>query len=368
MSQTAPQSATPTAARGRLEVTPRGRVTLLLVHLTGSAAWLTHDAVAQLATAALAAPFLVDWLGKLIARPKLSVHVAPRRTRAGNCFVERVEICNLRRTAHAHGLTLSEPMSTMRQDACYIETLPAATRSVVELPTRLRQRGVRSNRRFRVGTSYPFGMVRWTATPRCATHLVAEPARGELPQDVAERLLSEQHEPTAVGARPGGEYFALRDYVDGEDARHVHARRSAAIGAPVVRDLRGGNESEVALIVDLRRTPGRSLPFGDQQTERRISLAARVFDELRAQGITPQCVLLDAKTQRWTVTNENTARSFLDALAETQRAPFRPVEVAALGLDPDMPVFWVAAGGHDAVRERGALGSRVTVLQEVAKR
>ena len=61
--------------RRSLELTPRGRIALILLHLTAGAALLTGDDNARLAAAMIASPLLIDLLAKLARVPRLHFEV-----------------------------------------------------------------------------------------------------------------------------------------------------------------------------------------------------------------------------------------------------------------------------------------------------
>lgn len=348
---------------GRLELTPRGRVTLLLVHLTASAAWITGDFAPKIATAALAAPFLIDWFYKLLAIPRVSAAVAKRRTRAGDLFLERIVVRNHAQTAHA--LELCEPATIVRKGGAYVETLPHGAKLEIELPARARRRGISHRRIFEVITAHPFGMLRRRLPVMCEAEFVAEPARTTLDDEVLDRLEQEQHEPDDSGRVHGSEFFALREYQHGEDARYVHAQRSAAIGVLVHRELRGGDNPETVVIVDLRRPPGRGYHFSDPRIEPRLSLAATLHDELLERRSQLQCFVVDSTIRCWTIESEQDANSFLDALATARAVPYCALPADwSESLSERATTFWVPAGGFDAKADRKRIDDVVVVREE----
>ena len=83
----------------KLEVSIRGRLALLLLHLAAGAAWLSGDDEARIAAAMLAAPLLVDLVVTLLGRPKVEIALAPRRAVARRSFVETLRVSNRSTTA-----------------------------------------------------------------------------------------------------------------------------------------------------------------------------------------------------------------------------------------------------------------------------
>jgi uncharacterized protein (DUF58 family) len=314
--------------------------------LTASAAWLTGDPNARLAASMLIAPFVVDLAWKLARRPRLWVSVAPRRTRAGLPFVERVRVGTLAPDRTVLGLELVENRTRTRAGGARLEALPAGTSADFELTARAPRRGIQTERVFDAATAHPFGMLRWSTRVVCASRMVVEPARTRLSTRVLDSLDRSAREPQAIGAAPAPEYFALREYHSGEDARLVHAGRSASLGFLVARELRGARTPDCALVVDLRQQPGRSSPFGDRRAERRLSLAASLCDELLARDLRPACIVVGADTERLDVEQPAQLTRFLDLLAGADLLPFRPLPDDFLEMLPsDGACYWVAVGG-----------------------
>ena len=137
-----------------------------------------------------------------------------------------------------------------------------------------RRRGRVLLRAIEVTTAYPFGIFAKSRTFRLEARAVAWPARvppGRLPVG--------EGEPTERGgwtARGGDEDLdGLREYREGDDARHVHWRRSLRLATLVVveRARPGGRR------VRLRIGAGRGEPFEDA-----LRLAAARAEACLARG------------------------------------------------------------------------------------
>src|SRR5690606_13423596 len=112
---------------------------------------------------------------------------------------------------------------------------------------------------FVLTSTWPLGLFRSRAALAVQAELVTQPApvplRADLVRAIAERQAA-QHLRTNVR---GAEFHSLREHQPDEDARGVHALRSASAGTLVRRVLRGSMPRTAGVVLDLRRPPGRRL-------------------------------------------------------------------------------------------------------------
>lgn len=153
------------------------------------------------------------------------------------------------------------------------------TASYLRVPTR---RGVLRFAHVRVSTQYPFGFFdKWRLQTR-EDELVVFPAVVAVPdlERALDRLTAmdrELDEQRASSRASGLEIAGLRPHRDGDEARSVHARRSAALGSLVVRELERPSSHE--LLVRVRLAGESTL------VERRIARAASVAQLAHARGL-----------------------------------------------------------------------------------
>ena len=222
-------------------------------------------------------------------------------------------------------------------------------------------RRVRS-RTFILETRYPFGFVDCRAEFCVDAELITEPARMELPRSLLQALQRGELEPWANNQLGGGEFHSLREYVTGEDARSVHALRSATMGTLVRKELRGYQQREAWMVLDLRRPPGRMVHLGGRRLEWSLSACASLLDMLTQRGVLLRCLAIERHDRFWTVDSHQSALDLLTFLAEARPVPHR-------ALDRDFPeellrgdVYWFPAGGYLARTDREALHREVTLV------
>lgn len=344
-----------------IELTLRGRAMAALSGLSLLGAWLSGDPSVQLAAALLTAPLLVDFAWKPRVLSQLALRVAARHTVAGASFRERIAIENPTR-ATLHDLVVFERRT--RSSPALVTRCSPGSSAQVALGCRGPERSHLLERVFDLACEWPLGLFRARATAVVASDLVAEPRRvpqKALPGPSAEalRATAQQHPQHA-----GEEFHALREQYDGEDARGVHARRSAALGQLVRTVTRSRSPSTIGIVLDLRRPPGRSLQNGRTRFEWCLGAAATLAETLRERECRLVAVVLGEATTRVVVHDAVSLRDWLVLLAEAGPTLHRPLESAALAELGDLDdCYWLPAGGYRAPEEHELHGGRVQVVE-----
>lgn len=348
----------------RFELTLLGRLLMILTWLTFLASWMTDNEAARIAAALLATPLLVDALWKGGRLPPLEVGVAPRRTQAGSRFLEHLVLRNRSRRRACHDLLLAEPYTATLSGGAFLETVAPLAEVQLSLPVRLRRRGVRTMRTFTVESCFPLGVLRNAAVVTCPAELVIEPARVELPAHVLESLDRLAAFDTNDHRHGHAEFYALREYTSGEDARAVHALKSAAAGTLVRRVHRGQEVRDGCLILDLRRPAGRSARAGGPMFEWSLGAAATIVDRSIARRGRLLCLVLGTVERSWNLQTESDAEAFLTFLAQARPSPHVAAGAAQLAAAHGFQAcYWIPAGGYRATDERAALGDTVLVTE-----
>lgn len=347
-----------------LEITVRGRTMGLLALLATTGAWFTGDPVARLAASLLLGPLLVDLACKPWAIGRLRITFRPRRAVAGIPFTETLTVAHAGRRAMCE-LLLSEPR-TMRSGAlALVDRLASRSTAEVELACRATARGHLVERVVLAASGWPLGLFQVRAVLATPADLVIEPARVALSPEVLQALADRESAWTPQRRLPGDEFHALREYREGDDARAVHARRSAALGTIVCRVNIGRQPRDFGLVLDLRRAPDRSTAPGPMHAERCLGLAASLVDALRADQNRLQVVVVGSRSVPLTVDGEAPRTKLLTLLAEAGTSAHRELEPAAFdSLRGAETVFWIPAGGA-AVPGPETLGFEPIAVGEV---
>ncbi|MBL8752347.1 MAG: DUF58 domain-containing protein [Planctomycetes bacterium] len=347
----------------RLELSLRGRVLAWLAALAAAAAWFAGDADARLAAALLAAPLLVDFVAKPRHLAHLRLRVGPRRTPAGVAFVEML-LVQAPGPRALREVLLHEPRTMRAQSAVLLPDLVAAGTTRVAVRQRSLQRGVQAERVFLLATHWPLGLFLARTSVQVAAELVTEPARIPLRTPTLAPQTDADVAPRDRTELAGPEFHSLREHRPDDDARGVHARRSAALGVLVQRIAHGRTPRTVGLVVDLRRPPGSALDRGTRAFEWGMSAAATLLQRLQHQGAVAQLLLLGDTTTGVLVQGPARENEAMTRLAAATPAAFRPLVAGELASASSLTVcYWIVAGSHDDAAERAVPGFAPIVLR-----
>jgi hypothetical protein len=351
-----------TKAHHKLELTSRGRAVLWLTALGAGAAWLSGDGNARLAAALLAAPLLVDFLFKARRLDRVRASVAPRRTAAGAPFLEQV-------TLHHDGpatlreVLLHEPRTMSSGGSAFVDVLRPGTATVATAACRSHQRSHVFERAFTLSSAWPLGFVRARATIFADAELVTEPARVRLHAEILQSVADQEPASRDRTHLPGPEFHSLREHRGDEDARGVHALRSASLGTLVRRVTEGRMPRAVVLVLDLRRPPGRPVHHGHRRFEWSLGACATLLDALGDRGVETRVLVIGSQTTRTTVRGLPQKRAMLTLLAAADPWPHRELEAAVLEeIAVEEHCFWIAAGGFDAGADTHLPRTTMTVV------
>ncbi len=140
-------------------------------------------------------------------------------------------------------------------------------------------RGLLRFERVRLSTRYPFGFFDKWRLVDCPDELLIYPAIVPVP-DLERQLQAllgrdARHEEAKQRTREqGAEVAGVRPYRDGDEARSIHWRRSAALGSLVARELERDLGRELAIRVETE--PASEDPAARARLERVISRAASI--------------------------------------------------------------------------------------------
>jgi len=220
---------------------------------------------------------------------RMLVAVTVRRDAPPRCRQnQRVGLSYLLRTVRRGGSALALEVSEVglkdvELSPAYCGYLPARQEHLSRTEMTAHRRGRIRLRRLQLATTFPFGLVRAMRHYEQGTSLVVWPARGRLKSDLIGRGASESASATpSIIAGGQEEFYGLREYRLGDNARWIHWRRSAGRAEPVIREMARPRPRTLWVVLDTRLADG-SRPVRAAR-ERAIRLAGTLIEDALAGG------------------------------------------------------------------------------------
>lgn len=283
----------------------------------------------------------------------------PRRAFAGAPALVEIELANTKPYLPSFSLAAGDVMegedlrernrrASDADRATYYLKIDAGSSQragALRIPAR---RGRLRFRHVRLSTRYPFGFFDKWRIVEAPDELLVYPAIVAVHdlERALERLLGRESARVELETRArdrGSEIAGLRPHRDGDDARAIHWRRSAALGSLVVRELERDPGREVALRLDLGDLASPDAPA---RIERVVSRAASIALLAHARGAHVEVLAPGARSPR--VSPDAVLDPVLEMLALYAPAPGdstpSPRRDAALLVVGDTPATESAAG------------------------
>ena len=197
----------------------------------------------------------------------------PERAFAGTTCLVEVKVRNTKTRMPSYSIEVEDlaegPPSGRR---CYFLKVAAGGHEVASYRRVPERRGPLALHGFRVATRYPFGIGEKWRLFQAPDEMLVFPAllSDEL---VAPDLSSLGHDSPTPKPGPGTEIAGLKAYQEGDEARSIHWRRSAALGRLVVHEKQRDASTHITIVLDNLR-PTAAPPAWADAFERAISRAA----------------------------------------------------------------------------------------------
>jgi uncharacterized protein (DUF58 family) len=223
---------------------------------------------------ALAALVIVSWAWVRLATIRLRIgrSVQPARVYAGETTRVEVNAVNTG-AARTPVLTLTDPVAGTRGALLHLAPLASGeqARAAYRLPTM--QRGIVRVGPLRVEVSDPFGLARRRATGAPVLDVTVFPTIDH----IAVPNMGGDEDPHGNSARhnlmgrTSDEFFAMRQYVMGDDLRRVNWKATARAQDLMVRQDESPWQDRTTVLLDTRTTS-----YNDEAFERAVSGAASI--------------------------------------------------------------------------------------------
>jgi len=215
----------------------------------------------------------------------------PVSATVGEPALIRYRLVNRARRAGAFAVDITEDPSPRRRDGwrgrlqrpgAFAPSVPARGTLVVEGVAIPERRGEARLCAVRIGSRYPFGIVRKSVRFEQPGSILVRPRPIPPPPDLLDRAVARasrrggERRARGLGAEP--EFIALREYVPGDSPRHIAWRASARRDELVVREAASSARLALTVVLCLAAE-------GDDANERAISCAAGVILEAARRGL-----------------------------------------------------------------------------------
>lgn len=305
-----------------------------------------------------------------LARWQLDVsrHVHPARVTAGQ--VTRVELAIRNATnRRSPPVEARDPFDDGRRWARF-SVAPLAPGEVRTSSYRLpsNRRGVYRLGPLELRLTDPLGLAAQTRTTAAVTSLTVHPAYEVVPMPgLSAHRDDDRRRVRPLIGRDGSEFYRLREYIPGDDLRHVHWPTTARVDDLVIRQPEHTRRGRTTVIADLR-----SSIHDDQSLERVLAAAASLAMSAVAAGLQVRLVTT-AGFDSGHGTGRDHGPALLDALAAAvthrDRPGVPPFRLAG-GLEP---VIVITTDGCDeadlqaALRQSGTGATTLVVMERAAR-
>ena len=256
-------------ARFRLQVTALAFVlTFLLVEL---AAFNTGENLLYLLAGVTLGLLVVAVVVSAMNMRGIEIdRVAPESTHRDDPFIMTVTVRNRKKFLPSFSLVLAFKNEEWRP-AAHVAVIPPNASVTLRIERRMRRRGVHPLPPVILMSGFPMGFYRREVVADDARTILVLPRVYRIQRAVLDRLDDSGNRPRPT-LTPGDEFFALREYVPGDDIRYISWRVSARLGELIVRELEPGSVRSVVIALDTRGVP-HTLEH-EEKSERAIDLAA----------------------------------------------------------------------------------------------
>lgn len=327
-------------------MTRSGRLMLIVLFLLLISAWNTGENLLYIVFGCVFGMLLLSILAGRWALRKVTVQRgAPYAVFRDELFSCTVNIQNHKRYVPSISLRIEQDQASRG----YLLRIPARHEAATAVQGLLTRRGVYALPPCDLVTAYPFGFLelrrRYEDNIDVLVYPRIRPARlPALESSPGAQMVVSRN------SGEGDEYFALREYLLGDDLRLIVWRISARLGKWMVREMGIGNARIVTFVLDTRRV---GQPDYDFVFEEMMDLAGSLMITLLkrqysvglftpdvaidcAKGSSQERHILDALAR----TNPVTAADFPDFEARARRLCSESIRV--IGMSPDT-ALWGAA-------------------------
>lgn len=280
-----------------LRFTREGNVFVLVTIGVGAAAVNTGNNLLYLVLGLMLSLILLSGvLSDLVLHRIRAVRGLPGRAFAGSPSLVEITLENEKTWLPSFSLEAEDQADDAPTDRrCYFLKVEASGAQRASYRREPPRRGLLRFRRVRLTTRYPFGLFdKWRILP-LEDELIVFP-RIELPRGELGSRSDGSDASAAAVPGPGVEPAGVREYRQGDEARSLHGRRSAALGRLVVRERE--REAARLFVVGIDNAEPDGVPGWREGFERAVSRAAGLVVDAHQKGLTVEVVARGTRSPR----------------------------------------------------------------------
>jgi uncharacterized protein (DUF58 family) len=241
--------------RMHYEFTREGVVYLIIIGLISIAALNTGNNLLFLILASLLGAILVSGILSQIVLSRLELDfVLPDHVFAEQPMISRLTVSNLKLLFPSFSITVSARDAERKKRK---KNAPAPARQILDAPVYVTQhveitfprRGRYTQEGFRVSSKFPFGFVRKSHEVPTRQEILVLP-NVQPTEEFYEILPMIGGEIESLFKGRGNDLYAIRDYQEGDSARHVDWKATAKAQAVKVREFTREDERRLVLVFD----------------------------------------------------------------------------------------------------------------------
>ncbi len=233
-------------AHGR--ITPSGIVLMLILFLLLASAWNTGENLLYIVFGAVFSMFFLSVVAGHLGLRKIALRRnAPHAVFRGEPFVYHARLENHKRFVPALSLRIEQDGAAR----AFVLRVPARHQADAVASCCFERRGAYRLPPCDVVSAFPFGFLEQRRRYEDDVEVLVYPRIRPARLSALERASGAQFVPARLSGE-GDEYFALREYIHGDDLRLVVWRISARLGVWMVREMGVGNARVVTFVMDTR--------------------------------------------------------------------------------------------------------------------
>ena len=220
----------------------------------------------------------------------------PERCHAGSVTLIELVLFNKKKRAPSYSLEVEDVASAMATERrCYFLKVAAQAEQAATYRRTPKRRGMLMLEGFRVATRYPFGLFEKWRVVTAPAQLLVYPALVST-AELSQAMLALGQEGILNRFGSSAEPAELRAYQEGDEARRIHFRRSAALGQLVVVERYAEAGARLSLLLDNAR-PGHTSSTWEEAFEYAVSLAASLAVSAVSQGQTVDVLVRGGRSE-----------------------------------------------------------------------